>query len=171
MQPFLPQIRYHIYTPIRISMLPESTLELSWDHEIQNSLEPSVSIRYLGGSSLFFSPTPSTYCFSVSHRTYSTPNVTSFDQSSDDESHNSMTTTTKIRGLNALAAYLDLRCESAGHWRLATIVDKEGMIVYEFSWKGQAPTRGHGFIDFGFPQRSRWGKTHDELLEVWRNMI
>jgi hypothetical protein len=82
-----------------------------------------------------------------------------------------MTTTTKIRGLGALCAYLDLRCESAGHWRLATIVDKEGMIVYEFSWKGRPPTRGHAVIDFGFPSRSKWGKTHDELLEVWRHMI
>jgi hypothetical protein len=85
-----------------------------------------------------------------------------------------MTTTTKIRGLQALAAYLDLRCESAGHWRMATIVDKEGMIVYELSWKGPRTGRshGHGFIDFGmFGSGSKWGKTHDELLEVWRNMI
>ena len=84
-----------------------------------------------------------------------------------------MTTTTKIRGLGALAAYLDLRCESAGHWRLATIVDKEGTIVYELSWKGrQNGTRvSHGF-DFGlFGQGAKWGKTHSELLEVWRNMI
>jgi hypothetical protein len=83
-----------------------------------------------------------------------------------------MTTTTKIRGLGALGAYLDLRCESAGHWRHATIVDKEGTIVYEFSWKGRGPTtRGHGFLDFEFSRRDKWGKTHDELLEVWRHMI
>ena len=83
-----------------------------------------------------------------------------------------MTTTTKIKGLAALAAYLDLRCESAGHWRLATIADKDGMIVYELSSKGQRTTsRGHSF-DFGmFGTRERWGKTHDELLEVWKNMI
>lgn len=82
-----------------------------------------------------------------------------------------MTTTTKIRGLGALAAYLDLRCESAGHWRLATIVDKEGTIVYELSWKGRQPSRGSGFIDFGFGGRDKWSKTHDELLEVWEHMI
>jgi hypothetical protein len=82
-----------------------------------------------------------------------------------------MTTTTKIRGLDALGAYLDLRCESAGHWRLATIVDKSGMIVYEFSWKGGAPSSSHGFMSFGFGQRDKWSRTHDELLEVWRNML
>jgi hypothetical protein len=52
-------------------MLTGSTLELSWDHEIKNSLEPSLSIEYLGSSSLFFNPTPSTYSFSISHKTYS----------------------------------------------------------------------------------------------------
>jgi hypothetical protein len=52
-------------------MLPGSTLELSWDYEIQNTLDPSLSIEYLGGTSLFFSPTPETYSFSVSHKTYS----------------------------------------------------------------------------------------------------
>ena len=83
-----------------------------------------------------------------------------------------MTTTTKIRGLTALAAYLDLRCESAGHWRLATIVDKDGMIVYELSKKSQPNSRGHGFVDFGvFGPKNSWGRTHTELLEVWRNMI
>jgi hypothetical protein len=83
-----------------------------------------------------------------------------------------MTTTTKIRGLAALAAYLDLRCESAGHWRLATIVDKNGMIVYELSWKGRQTNKGNAFIDFGiFTQRDKWGRTHGELLEVWRNML
>ena len=90
---------------------------------------------------------------------------------SDEQTDNSMTTTTRIRGLGALAAYLDLRCESAGHWRLATIVNKEGMIVYELSWKGRQPSRGHGFIDFGFGGREKWSKTHDELLEVWEHMI
>lgn len=83
-----------------------------------------------------------------------------------------MTTTTKIRGLATLAAYLDLRCESAGHWRLATIVDKNGMIVYEFGWKGKPTNKGHELFDLGiFPQRDKWVRTHEELLEVWRNMI
>jgi hypothetical protein len=83
-----------------------------------------------------------------------------------------MTTTTKIRGLAALAAYLDLRCESAGHWRLATIVDRDGMIVYELSKKSQPSSRGSGFFDLGmFGSKSSWGRTHGELLEVWRNMI
>jgi len=82
-----------------------------------------------------------------------------------------MTTTTKIRGLTALAAYLDLRCESSGHWRLATIVDRNGMIVYELSKKSQGPARG-GFIEFGmFGPKNSWGRTHSELLEVWKNMI
>ena len=87
------------------------------------------------------------------------------------QNDSSMTTTTKIRGLGALSAYLDLRCESAGHWRLATIVDKAGMIVYEFSWKGREPSKGHGFIDFGFGQKDKWSRTHHEILEVWRNMV
>ncbi len=82
-----------------------------------------------------------------------------------------MTTTTKIRGLGALAAYLDLRCESAGHWRLATIIDKDGMIVYEFSSKGRQPHGASGFIGFGFGQKDKWSKTHDELLDVWEHMI
>lgn len=85
-----------------------------------------------------------------------------------------MTTTTKVRGLTALAAYLDLRCESVGHWRLATIVDKDGVIVYQLPWKGRrTTTSSHGFMDFGmFGSRGeRWGRTHSELLEVWRNMI
>ena len=84
-----------------------------------------------------------------------------------------MTTTTKIRGLVALAAYLDLRCEAAGRWRLATIVDKDGMIIYELSSKGQVTSsRGRGFIDFGmFSQREKLGRTHGELLTVWENMI
>jgi hypothetical protein len=82
-----------------------------------------------------------------------------------------MTTTTNIRGLTALAAYLDLRCESAGHWRLATIVDKEGMIVYELSKKSQGPSRG-GFMEFSmFGPKTTWGRTHSELLEIWRNMV
>lgn len=83
-----------------------------------------------------------------------------------------MITTTKIRGLATLAAYLDLRCESAGHWRLATIVDKDGMIVYELSWKGTQTNRGHGFVDFAvFTQRDKWQRTHGDLLEVWENML
>jgi hypothetical protein len=83
-----------------------------------------------------------------------------------------MTTVTRVRGLDALVSYLDLRCESAGHWRLATIVDKEGLIVYQFSWKGRRSTRGHEGMEFAmFGGGERWGKTHTELLEVWRNMI
>jgi hypothetical protein len=58
------------FAPYR-SMLPGSTLELSWDHEIQHSLDPALSIQYLGGSSLFFKPSPSSFNFSVSHKTYS----------------------------------------------------------------------------------------------------
>ena len=82
-----------------------------------------------------------------------------------------MTTTTKIRGVSALAAYLDLRCESAGHWRLATVVDREGMIVYELSWKGRQTNRRQGF-DFGmFSHGEKWSKTHEDLLEIWENMI
>jgi hypothetical protein len=85
-----------------------------------------------------------------------------------------MTTTTKIRGLGALASYLDLRCEAAGHWRLATIVDKAGTIVFEFSWKGHqggGSRTSHGF-DFGmFGQGEKWGRTHGELLQVWKNMV
>jgi hypothetical protein len=154
-----------------LKMLAGSTLELSWDHEIRNSLDPAVTIRFLDSKSLFFTPSPSTYSFSVSHKTYSAdaPPMTTL---TEDESDHSMTTTTKIRGLAALAAYLDLRCESAGHWRLATIVDKEGMIVYQLSWKGGRTTRGRSFMDLGmFGQGERWGRTHSELLEVWRNMI
>ena len=82
-----------------------------------------------------------------------------------------MTTTTKIRGLDALTAYLELRCESAGHWRLATIVDRDGMIVYELSWKGRRNQRGQGFMDFEMFSQGKTRKTHSELLEVWRNMI
>jgi hypothetical protein len=86
-----------------------------------------------------------------------------------------MTTTTKIRGLVALAAYLDLRCEAAGKWRMATIVDREGMIVYELSSKGRGVVGsrgGHGFMDFGmFAPRENLGRTHGELLTVWKNMI
>jgi hypothetical protein len=52
-------------------MLPGSTLELYWDYEVENTLEPSLSISYTGNSALFFSPSPSQYNFSVSHRTYS----------------------------------------------------------------------------------------------------
>jgi len=82
-----------------------------------------------------------------------------------------MTTTTKIRGVSALAAYLGLRCEAAGHWRLATIVNKEGMIVYELGWKGQQANGGHTFSFGMFSQRDKWSRTHDELLEVWESMI
>jgi hypothetical protein len=83
-----------------------------------------------------------------------------------------MTTTTRIRGLAALAAYLDLRCESSGHWRLATIVDKDGVIVYELSKKCNNPPRGHGLFELGmFSRGSPWGRTHAEILEIWRNMI
>jgi len=86
-----------------------------------------------------------------------------------------MITTTKIRGLEALAAYLDLRCEAAGKWRMATIVDGEGMIVYELSSKGRGVVgsrSGHGFLDFGmFASRDNLGRTHEELLTVWKNMI
>ena len=53
------------------TMLPGSTLELYWDYEVENTLEPSLSISYTGNSALFFSPSPSQYNFSVSHRTYS----------------------------------------------------------------------------------------------------
>jgi hypothetical protein len=83
-----------------------------------------------------------------------------------------MTTTTNVRGLTALAAYLDLRCESSGHWRLATIVDRDGVIVYELSKKAGQQSRGHGIFDLGmFGQRNQWGRTHTEILEVWRNMV
>lgn len=158
-------------------MLPDSTLELSWDHEIRNALDPALIIKYIASNS-FLPSSSSTYVFAASHKTYSDDvpplpwRPITFLPMANKQSDSSMTTTTKIRGLRALAAYLDLRCESAGHWRLATIVDKEGMIVYEFSWKGGGgSSRGHGFMDFGFGQKDKWSRTHDELLEVWRNMI
>ena len=66
----------HHHTPLPLShsiipaMLSGSTLELSWDHEIENSLEPSLSVTYTGSSAFLFSPSPSQYNFSVSHRTH-----------------------------------------------------------------------------------------------------
>lgn len=51
-------------------MLEGSALELSWDYEIENSLEPALKIKYTGNSSLF-SSSPSNYTFEVTHRTYS----------------------------------------------------------------------------------------------------
>ena len=51
-------------------MLAGSTLELSWDNEIKNGLEPAVSIQYTGSSNLFFTPSATDYNFSVSHKTY-----------------------------------------------------------------------------------------------------
>lgn len=51
-------------------MLPDSTLELSWDHEIRDSLEPALVIKYVGSDS-FFSSSSSTYVFTASHKTYS----------------------------------------------------------------------------------------------------
>jgi hypothetical protein len=82
-----------------------------------------------------------------------------------------MTTTTKLRGLEALIAYLNLRCESMGHWRLATIVDKDGTIVYELGWKSKGD-KGRGTFGFGmFSHGESWVQTHTELLEVWKNMF
>ena len=81
-----------------------------------------------------------------------------------------MTTTTKIRGISALAAYMDLRCEAVGQWRLATIVDKQGVIVYELGSKTKPKNHDHfGFAMFS--NKSKWTQTHQELLEVWRNTI
>jgi len=59
---------------------------------------------------------------------------------------------------------------------MATIVDKEGMIVYELSSRGHATgfgSRTHGLIGgFGmFSQKDNLGRTHGELLMVWKNMI
>ena len=83
-----------------------------------------------------------------------------------------MTTTTKIRGLSALAAYIDLRCQSAGQWRLATIVDKDGNMVYELGSKRQETGKGQRFMEWGFyGERDKLAKTHRELLEIWENMI
>jgi len=82
-----------------------------------------------------------------------------------------MTTTTKIRGISALAAYMDLRCEAAGQWRLATIVDKQGVIVYELGSKTKT-SRNNDYFGFAmFSNKSKWTHTHSELLEVWRNTI
>ena len=52
-------------------MLYGSSLELSWDYEIENSLEPALKIKYTGNSALF-SSSLTNYTFEVSHRTYST---------------------------------------------------------------------------------------------------
>src|SRR5277367_2488009 len=69
---YLQSSSHSLHSPLHLpTMLPGSTLELTWDYEIENSLEPSLSISYTGSSALFFSPSPSQYNFSVSHRTYS----------------------------------------------------------------------------------------------------
>lgn len=59
---------------------------------------------------------------------------------------------------------------------MATIVDRAGMIVYELSSGGQGmsmSSRSHGFMGgFGMlSQKDNLGRTHGELLTVWKNTI
>jgi len=59
---------------------------------------------------------------------------------------------------------------------MATIVDRVGMIVYELSSSGQGMgigVRSQGFMSgFGMlSQKENLGRTHGELLTVWKNTI